>query len=206
MLFKYEIMIQLLFKLFVFFLIVITLPFQLLIIVFIFISSGSPIFYRQLRLGKAGKKFKLYKFRTMVREADKLQQRFASKNEANGPVFKIRNDPRFTKIGKFLSHTGLDELPQLFNVLNGDMALIGPRPLPINEAKKLKLWMRQREKIKPGIISPWILEGYHRRSFDEWMKSDVVYAGQKSLTTDISLTIRTIGFLLGLFWREIFKF
>ncbi|MCX8009369.1 MAG: sugar transferase [Patescibacteria group bacterium] len=96
-------------------------------------------------------------------------------NEADGPVFKIHNDPRLTKFGAFLYHTGLDEIPQLFNVLFGTMAIIGPRPLPVEEARKLKPWQKQRECVLPGIISPWILDGYHKNTFNEWMESNIEY-------------------------------
>jgi len=128
-----------------------------------------------------------------------------SKNESSGPTFKIHNDPRFTRIGKFLSHTGLDELPQVFNVLHGDMALIGPRPLPVSEAEKLKPWMQARERVLPGIISPAILTGGYHKNFIAWMKSDVAYAKEKNVYTDMVLLIRMIPFLFGLVWREIIR-
>lgn len=165
--------------------------------------NGFPILFRQKRSGKNGKQFTIYKFRTMVTNAEVIKKRFVSKNEADGPVFKIRNDPRYTRIGKFLAHTGLDELPQLFNVLCGDMALIGPRPLPVSEAKKLKPWQKERQAITPGIISPWIVNGYHRQSFDAWMRSDIEYIKQKSFAYDLWLTLRTFKFLCTLFIKEI---
>ena len=131
-----------------------SLPVQVIIVVLIMLTSGFPIIFRQRRMGKKGQPFVMYKFRTMVRDAEKAKRNYVSLNESVGPVFKIHNDPRFTLIGKILSHTGFDELPQLFNVLRGDMALIGPRPLPVSEAKKLKPWMHARQQIRPGIISP----------------------------------------------------
>jgi lipopolysaccharide/colanic/teichoic acid biosynthesis glycosyltransferase len=189
--------------LFIFFLIVITLPIQLVISIFIVMSSGFPILFQQTRTGKKNKPFTMYKFRTMNKGAEKLQKQLLKQNEADGPVFKIRNDPRFTPFGKFLSHTGLDELPQLWNILKGNMALIGPRPLPLDEARKLTKWQQKRHTIKPGIISPWIFDGYHRRPFHEWMKSDIEYANNKSMLYDSNIFIRTIQFLIKLFFYEV---
>lgn len=184
-------------------LLVVSFPLQILLGILIVAGSGSPIFFRQKRIGKNGKPFMLYKFRTMVTDADGLKARYQKLNQADGPVFKIHSDPRFTPIGRFLSHTGLDELPQIWNVVRGDMALIGPRPLPVSESKKLASWMKERYAVKPGIISPWILEGYHRQSFDAWMKSDIAYAKSKHALGDFLLLIRTIRFLIALFWKEI---
>ncbi|MBI5449694.1 sugar transferase [Candidatus Gottesmanbacteria bacterium] len=161
------------------------------------------LLYRQRRIGKNGKPFTMYKFRTMITGADAMQKKLSPYNEADGPVFKIRNDPRFTSIGKFLSHTGLDELPQLINVLRGEMAIIGPRPLPLAEAAKLTPWQKKRHRVKPGIISPWILEGYHAKSFDAWMKSDIEYIETKHVWKDMELGIRGCILLAKLFLREV---
>ncbi len=184
-------------------LLIVSLPLQVLITAAIIVSSGVPVIFRQRRVGKNGRQFILFKFRTMSVGADKRQHQLNQRNEADGPVFKIRNDPRFTGVGKFLSHTGLDELPQLWNVLKGDMALIGPRPLPIAEVKKLKVWQQQRSLVKPGIISPWILDGYHTKTFDDWMKSDLQYIRQKSILYDTAFFIRFAGFLGKLFVHEL---
>lgn len=194
---------EIIYKLFIAILLLAVLPLQVIVALLALVVSGPPIIYMQKRVSKDGKQFNLYKFRTMQEGADRKQKFFTKLNEADWPVFKIRNDPRFTKIGIFLSHTGLDELPQLLNVLKGEMALIGPRPLPGAEEKKLKKWQKARERIKPGIISPWILEGYHAKSFDEWMKRDIEYIKQKSLLYDLGLSIKAVKFLLGLFIREI---
>lgn len=193
---------QVFYLVFIFLLLIFSLPFQLLIGIILALFSGFPILFTQKRTGRNNKSFLLYKFRTMRMGAEQEQEKLKKLNEATGPVFKIRNDPRFTPIGKFLSHTGLDELPQLFNVLNGDMALLGPRPLPVEEAKKLKKWQQERHSIKPGIISPWIINGYHKSSFDDWMKSDISYAKGKSLTTDIILFIKAIKFWLHLIFTH----
>jgi len=168
----------------------------------IMIFSGSQIIFSQLRTGYLGKQFLMYKFRTMRKGAATEQRNFKQLNEANGPVFKIHNDPRFTRVGKFFAHTGLDELPQLINVLRGDMALIGPRPLPVSEAGNLKSWQKARNTVKPGIISPWILEGYHKQTFDAWMKSDIAYIKKKNFGYDVRLAAQTIILLLRFFFKE----
>ncbi len=159
-------------------------------------TSGLPIFFIEDRVGLNGKNFRLFKFRTMVKNAPRLKSKVKYLNEADGPVFKIHHDPRFTKIGRYLSHTGLDELPQLFNVLKGEMALIGPRPLPIAESSKLKSWQLKRLQIKPGIISPWIVSGYHNQSFSKWMKSDIKYVQNKNFFIDVVVLIQSIVFVI----------
>lgn len=189
--------------LFILILFIITLPIQLVISVCILLTSGSPIFFLQRRMGKNRKTFILYKFRTMIVGSEQQQQRYTHLNEADSPVFKIRNDPRYTTFGRFLSHTGLDELPQLVNILHGDMALFGPRPLPTYEAKNLLPWQQERHTIKPGILSPWVLDGYHKKRFDDWMRSDLVYVKDKSFVYDLKLFIRSIIFMVRLLYQEI---
>lgn len=188
---------------FILILFIITLPIQLVISVCVLLTSGFPILFLQKRTGKNGKTFTLYKFRTMIVGSEHEQQRYARLNEANGPVFKIRNDPRYTIFGRFLSHTGLDELPQLINIIDGDMALFGPRPLPVYEAKKLLPWQRERHTIKPGILSPWVLDGYHKKRFDDWMRSDLTYVRNKSFVYDLKLFVRSVFFMLRLLYQEI---
>jgi lipopolysaccharide/colanic/teichoic acid biosynthesis glycosyltransferase len=178
------------------------IPALLLISFLLYIYQGPPVFFDQKRIGLHGKPFTLFKFRTMRAGAEEEQKKYQKLNEASGPVFKIRDDPRFTPVGKFLAHTGLDELPQLYNVLAGDMALIGPRPLPVAEAAKLTKEQRKRHAVKPGIISPWVLDGYHRQTFDAWMRSDIGYAKNKSFLYDLTLAGRTVVFLASLFIRE----
>jgi lipopolysaccharide/colanic/teichoic acid biosynthesis glycosyltransferase len=190
--------------LFLVLLILVLSPVYLVLSLLIFCFSGSPVFYKQYRTGLNGKKFKIYKFRTMVDNAEDDQQRLNYLNEADGPVFKIRNDPRLTGIGKFLSHSGLDELPQIFNVLKGDMCLVGPRPLPVDEAKKIKVKYRiKRESVKPGMLSPWILNGYHRLSFDDWMESDISYIENKSFPYDLKIFFESFLFSIDLFFKTI---
>lgn len=192
-----------LYIIFVSLLFITTSPLLLCVALWISVTSGFPIVFRQRRIGKDGTPFTLYKFRTMRKGAEKEQSTYIKSNEADGPVFKIHDDPRFTPIGKFLSHTGLDELPQLWNVIKGDMALFGPRPLPVAEAKKLSAWQKKRHSIKPGIISPWVFEGYHSRLFNDWMKSDIAYVNEKSFNTDCILLWKTIVFMGKLFIHEV---
>jgi lipopolysaccharide/colanic/teichoic acid biosynthesis glycosyltransferase len=194
---------NILYVVFIFLVFVCAMPLSALIAVVIVLTSGLPIIYTQKRVGLRGKPFFIYKFRTMRLDAEKMQAGLRGKNEAHGPVFKIHNDPRFTPVGRFLAHTGLDEIPQLINIIRGEMTLIGPRPLPIAEAAKLKLWQKKRHDIKPGIISPAILTGRYHEDFDAWMKSDVVYVKQKSFWYDMMLFFRACGFLVRLFAREI---
>jgi lipopolysaccharide/colanic/teichoic acid biosynthesis glycosyltransferase len=188
-----------------FFLCLLVFPLVCVVGLVVFLLEGSPVLFRQLRVGKRGKIFTIYKFRTMWSDSDIQKKKLLKRNEADGPVFKIKNDPRFTSAGRFLAHTGLDELPQLWNVIIGDMALIGPRPLPIEEANKLKSWQKKRLDIKPGIISPWILQGYHTMSFDAWMKSDIEYVESKSFFSDLGICIRACKFLSMLFIKELIQ-
>ncbi len=194
---------KLIYKIFVILVILLFSPLMLLISIVIILTSGFPVIFTQTRIGRHGRVFTMYKFRTMINNAHEMQKHLANQNEANGPVFKIRDDPRFTRVGKFLSHTGLDELPQLFNVLLGTMALIGPRPLPVEEEKKLSSWQKKREEILPGIISPWIVKGYHQQSFDAWMKSDIAYTKKKSFWFDLVLLGKFLQFWIFLVAREI---
>lgn len=191
------------YQVFVLSLSVLAFPLLVTIAFFVLVTSGFPIVFRQQRVGKNGRRFTLYKFRTMYPGAEKDQRRHSKKNESDGPTFKIQHDPRFTRIGSFLSHTGLDELPQLYNVFRGDMALLGPRPLPVSEQKRLSPWMRERERILPGIISPAILTGRYHENFSLWMKSDVSYVRTKSWKTDIILVVSAVGFLCRLLLREL---
>jgi len=196
---------NIIYSIFIILLLFFSLPVLFLISIIVLVFSGSPIIYRQKRIGLKEKPFIIYKFRTMIQGADKLQKKYLKKNEVQTPVFKIHNDPRFTSVGRFLSHTGLDELPQLWNVLRGDMALFGPRPLPVFEASALQSWQRQRHCIKPGILSPWVLDGYHTRTFDEWMHDDCAYVQRKCFMYDARLFFRSVVFMCTLFVREMFE-
>jgi lipopolysaccharide/colanic/teichoic acid biosynthesis glycosyltransferase len=162
------------------------LPLTIFVGILVGLLHGWPIIFKQARRGKNGKDFAMYKFRTMRNGAQHEQVELADLNEADGPVFKIKNDPRFVGIGKWLAYTGLDELPQFMNVLKGEMSLVGPRPLPTAEAEKIPEKFRQvRELVKPGIVSEWVVKGAHQLPFIKWMESDRKYIKQASLLTDV---------------------
>lgn len=171
---------------------VITAPISLFISLIIKLTSDGSVLFFQKRSGKNGKVFKIIKFRTMISGADKFQKKYKDLNESDGPVFKIRNDPRFTTFGKILSNTGLDELPQFINVLKGDMSIVGPRPLPVEEAGKLSITQKIRESINPGITSNWVVQGSHKMKFNEWMKLDCEYVRSASFFSDISIMLQTV--------------
>lgn len=173
--------------------IVLLSPVLAILSLIIWAADGRPVVYVQKRVGKKGKIFNMYKFRTMYPGAENDQEKLKRQNEADGPVFKIYNDPRLTKVGKFLNHTGMDELPQLVNIIKGEMSIIGPRPLPVGERNKMiKKYRNNREKVLPGILSPWIFDGYHGMNFREWMKSDMRYIRQKSWKHDLKLIKRGV--------------
>lgn len=141
----------------------------------------------------------------MVIDAENQRQELKNLNEANGPVFKIHNDPRYTKIGRFLSHTGLDELPQLINIIKGEMAFVGPRPLPVAEAKLIPQKYQRRLDVLPGITSPWILQGAHKLSFKEWMESDINYIKNRSLWYDTLILGKSFLLVLNFIYKKTFN-
>lgn len=151
----------------------------------------------QKRVGLNGKEFNMYKFRSMVVNAEKLKEKLKNKNEMSGPMFKIKDDPRITKVGKFIRKTSIDELPQLVNVLKGEMSLVGPRPSLPNEVKEFKSWMLRRLDVKPGITCYWQVMGRNKISFEDWMKLDVKYVEERNLILDIKLIFKTVFVLFG---------
>jgi exopolysaccharide biosynthesis polyprenyl glycosylphosphotransferase len=168
-------------------------PVILVIAALIKLTSKGPVFFKQVRVGLRGRKFYLYKFRTMVINAEELKAKLMEKNEMDGPVFKIKNDPRITPIGRFLRKSGLDELPQFFNVLKGEMSLIGPRPPLPEEVKKYETWQLRRLSVKPGITCTWqIVPNRNSVVFDQWMKLDLAYIDNWSPKLDIQLFFKTI--------------
>jgi lipopolysaccharide/colanic/teichoic acid biosynthesis glycosyltransferase len=187
------------------FVVVLFLPLFITIYVAMFLFAGRPVLFQQKRLGKSKKPFMVFKFRTMIVGAEKVQEKYKNLNEADGPVFKIHNDPRFTKFGKFLSRSGLDELPQLLNVLRGEMSLVGPRPLPVNEAKKVPKKYRKRFSVLPGITSPWVVLGSHKMSFREWMELDLDYVNNNSFLLDFHILISTTFLMIRWGLRYIFR-
>jgi lipopolysaccharide/colanic/teichoic acid biosynthesis glycosyltransferase len=176
--------------------IILLLPLFLLIAIAIKIDSTGPVFYKQKRCGKGGKLFSMLKFRTMVDNAEDLQKELLSKNEVDGPLFKISNDPRVTKFGKILRKISLDELPQLFNVLKGEMSLVGPRPLIMDEMKFSPTWRDARLKVKPGITGLWQVEGRSEAPFHDWIRYDVSYVKNQSLWLDIKVLSKTLKAVL----------
>ncbi|MBA7516907.1 hypothetical protein ES705_08956 [subsurface metagenome] len=169
-------------------------PLLLLIAIVIKLSSKGPVFYIQERIGLRGRRFNLYKFRTMVQNAESVQHILDKQNEADGPAFKIKYDPRITKFGRFLRKTGLDELPQLLNVVKGEMSLIGPRPPVAKEVVQYERWQLRRLSVKPGITCSWqVLENRNDVSFEKWMKLDLQYIDNWSLLGDAKLFLRTFN-------------
>jgi len=181
-------------------------PFFLLVSLLIKINSPGPVIFKQKRMGKNGKIFILYKFRTMVKDAENLKEKYCHLNEADGPVFKIDNDPRFTKIGKVLSHTGFDEFPQFFNILRGEMSLVGPRPLPVEEEAKIpSKYQLKRRQVKPGIISSWLVKGAHNLSFRQWMLLDLKDVQKMGFLYDLKIVFGSFVLVLKLTQGELFK-
>ena len=168
-------------------------PVLLMIAILIKIQSPGPIIYKQTRVGLRGRLFNLYKFRTMVINAEAHRMDLEKENEMDGPVFKIKDDPRVTKIGKFLRKTGLDELPQLFNILKGEMSLIGPRPPIPSETIQYKRWQLRRLSVKPGLSCFWqIKPDRNNIKFEKWMELDLAYIDNWSLRLDFVIFLKTI--------------
>jgi lipopolysaccharide/colanic/teichoic acid biosynthesis glycosyltransferase len=160
-------------------------------------TSDGPVFYFQERVGLNKRRFLICKFRTMVPNADKMIGQLEKLNEASGPVFKIKDDPRITAIGKLLRRTSIDELPQLLNVLRGDMSLVGPRPLPVRDYEGFaKDWQRRRFSVRPGITCLWQINGRSGIPFEQWMKLDLQYMDEWSLWLDLKILVRTIPAVL----------
>jgi exopolysaccharide biosynthesis polyprenyl glycosylphosphotransferase len=175
---------------------IVLLPFLPIVALLIRLSSPGPIFYRSIRLGKNGRPFIFYKFRSMVVDAHENRTYLLAMNEVDGPVFKISNDPRVTSIGKWLRRTSIDELPQFFNVLLGDMTLVGPRPPIPEEVEKYEPWQRHRLDVKPGITCLWQISGRSKLGFNEWMRLDLQYIQHRSFRMDMKILLRTIPAVL----------
>lgn len=173
-------------------LLVLLSPLFLLIAVAVKFESAGPVIFRQIRCGKDGQGFKMFKFRSMEKDADAKQQGLKAHNSGDGPVFKLKNDPRVTKVGRFLRKTSLDELPQLVNVLKGEMSLVGPRPLVSEEMKFSQGWRSLRLKVKPGITGMWQVEARRGVSFHEWITNDVYYVNNQSLSLDFKILLKTM--------------
>ena len=168
------------------------LPVGLILAGLIYIDSPGPVVFTQMRTGKGGRRFKMYKFRTMVPNAEELKAVYAHLNELTPPDFKITNDPRVTRVGRVLRKTSLDELPQLINVIKGDMSLVGPRPTSF-DASTYDLWHTERLEVQPGLTGLWQIEGRSNLDFDERLRLDIEYIERQSLLFDIQILIRTVG-------------
>jgi lipopolysaccharide/colanic/teichoic acid biosynthesis glycosyltransferase len=170
---------------------VLSLPLFVVAGVAIKLTSPGPVFYSQLREGLGGRRFRIYKLRTMQQGADESQSDLRPHSVQDGPAFKMPNDPRTTWIGRWLRTASLDEIPQFWNVLRGDMSLVGPRPLPVQESLQCAPWQRQRLAVVPGMTCIWQVTGRSRVSFDEWMRMDLQYIRRRSFLCDMSLLIST---------------
>ena len=172
-------------------------PIFLITAIAIKLDSKGPVFFKQSRCKKNGEVFKMYKFRSMVVDAEKQLDSLKDKNEMTGPVFKIHDDPRITKVGKFIRRTSIDELPQLINVLKGDMSLVGPRPPIDKEVLKYNSYQRQRLLVKPGLTCYWQVMGRNNIDFDRWVDLDLKYIRERNTRIDIKLIFKTFGVLFG---------
>jgi lipopolysaccharide/colanic/teichoic acid biosynthesis glycosyltransferase len=156
------------------------------------LDSAGPVFFRQPRRGRRGRIFSMLKFRTMVDGAAGMQGQLAHLNEVDGPVFKIREDPRLTRVGKFLRRYSIDELPQLVNIVKGEMSLVGPRPLPVEEVDMSDPVQIERLSVSPGLTCYWQINGRSDVSFDEWMRMDLEYIRRRSVAEDLKIIVRTL--------------
>jgi lipopolysaccharide/colanic/teichoic acid biosynthesis glycosyltransferase len=160
-------------------------------------DNNGPVIFKQIRVGKGGKEFYMYKFRSMVANAEELKAQLMAQNEVTGPVFKMKNDPRVTKVGKIIRKTSIDELPQLFNVLKGEMSLVGPRPPLPDEVAKYTSYEMQRLSVIPGLTCYWQVSGRSNLSFDEWIELDLKYINERNMFMDLKLILKTILVLFG---------
>jgi lipopolysaccharide/colanic/teichoic acid biosynthesis glycosyltransferase len=160
------------------------------------LTSPGPVMFKQKRAGLGGRPFTIFKFRTMCVDAEKQKAALKAKSEQDGPAFKIKHDPRITKIGRLLRETSVDELPQLINILKGDMSLVGPRPLPIDESNACDTWHRRRLDVTPGLTCIWQVTGRSTVSFADWARMDRSYIGGRSLFNDLKLILMTVPAVL----------
>lgn len=176
---------------------VVLAPFLLVVAVLVRVTSKGPVFYRSIYIGYRGQSFTGYKFRSMVDNADLLKDDMKHLNHMRGPAFKIRNDPRVTPLGRFLRKFSIDELPQLWNVVRGDMSLVGPRPPLPDEYRAFKPWQRAKLAVCPGITCYWQIQGRSEISdFDEWARLDLKYIEEWNLWTDLKILLKTIPAVL----------
>jgi len=175
---------------------VLSAPLMLVAAIAIKLESRGPVLYRSTRVGRGGRPFTFYKMRSMVNGADQHRHHLSHLNECDGPVFKISRDPRVTAVGRFLRTTSLDELPQLWNVLRGEMSLVGPRPPIPEEVAHYQPWQMRRLEVRPGLTCLWQISGRSRIGFDEWMRMDLEYIRRRSFRLDLQILMRTIPAVL----------
>lgn len=172
-------------------------PVLLIVAILIKLESKGPVIFSQKRVGLNRNEFKMYKFRSMVQNAEELKEKLAKQNEMSGPMFKMKDDPRVTKVGKFIRKTSIDEIPQLINILKGDMSLVGPRPSLPQEVAKFEPWMLDRLSVKPGLTCYWQVSGRNNIDFEDWMKLDLQYVEDRSFLLDLKLIFKTFFVLFG---------
>jgi lipopolysaccharide/colanic/teichoic acid biosynthesis glycosyltransferase len=172
------------------------LPVFVVCVVAIRLDSRGPATFTQLRTGRNGRRFRMYKFRTMVQNAEEMKASLQHLSVVPWPDFKVPNDPRITRVGRFLRTTSLDELPQLINVLKGDMSLVGPRPTSMG-LDKYDLWHTRRLDVRPGLTGLWQIQGRNTTTFDERLRLDDQYIRTMSLSTDVRILVHTVGSMLG---------
>jgi exopolysaccharide biosynthesis polyprenyl glycosylphosphotransferase len=172
-------------------------PLLIFVAIAIKLDSRGPVFFRQLRVGRHGKRFRMFKFRTMVLDADAMKDSLRDRNEAQEGLFKIADDPRITRVGRILRKSALDELPQLLNIFTGEMSLVGPRPLVVEEDERIEGWHRRRLELMPGMTGPWQILGPARVPLREMMAIDYLYVANWSLWTDIKIMLRTVPHVIG---------
>jgi exopolysaccharide biosynthesis polyprenyl glycosylphosphotransferase len=167
-------------------------PLFLVVAILVKGTSRGPVFFRQNRVGRHGRPFQMLKFRSMVVNAEQLQAKLQQQNEQTGPVFKMRSDPRITRVGRFIRRYSIDELPQFWNVVRGDMSIVGPRPPLPSEVVQYDAWQRRRLSMRPGLTCLWQTQGRNRIGFEQWMYLDLQYVDQWSVLSDLQLVARTI--------------
>ncbi len=178
---------------------VLLIPFIIISLIIVIDSPGASPIYVQTRVGKNGKEFRFYKFRSMIPNAESMLESLLEKNEMDGPAFKMKDDPRITKFGKFIRRSCIDELPQLLNILKGDMSFVGPRPPLPREVSMYDDFQKQRLSVIPGLTCYWQVQPQRNSiSFDEWMKCDLQYIKDRSFKTDLIIIFKTVGAILGM--------
>lgn len=171
-------------------------PVFLITAIAIKLEDGGPVIFAQDRTGWKGKTFRMYKFRSMCVGAEKYHEKLLERNELDGPAFKMKHDPRITKVGRFIRRTSIDELPQLVNIIKGDMSVVGPRPLVVREAEQCLPWQKHRLEMKPGLTCYWQCSGRSDIPFEEWMELDLKYIREAGIGTDLKIIWKTVGVVI----------